>query len=115
MKNSIKFPSLFFVIFVLFAFAIVSCEEIEGENTECNEICADIEEAFGSHGDCMSLCNTCLNPSESTGNTAVCICNYIEVIIEAEGSSWEEFTGGDVKNFGQCVKLVKAEILASED
>ena len=115
MKKSIKFPFLFFTFFALFALAIVSCEEIEGDNSDCNEMCEGYEEIFGNHGDCMSLCNTCLNPSESAGNTAVCICNYVELIIEEGGSSWEEFSNGEVKNFGQCVKLVKAEIKASQD
>ena len=84
-----------------------SCGENE-DHTECAEICEAYEEGpFSNVGDCVSLCATCFNPSESTGNLAVCYCNYVEAILNAEALDWDEF---GVKNKGQCIKLVKAEI-----
>lgn len=84
-----------------------SCGEVE-DHQDCSEICDMWETGpFANKGDCVSLCTTCFNPSESNGNIAVCICNYVEAIIEADGGDWDDY---DLKNKGQCVKMFKAEL-----
>ena len=66
-------------------------------NTECSQFAEEFTEELGiSKGEFMSLCNVCLNPSESAANQAVCVCKILNVFDEAPGS-----------NFGQCVNIVK--------
>ncbi len=69
-------------------------------NTQCGalakEFAAELAELGLSKGEFISLCNVCLNPSESAANQAVCVCKLLNVFDEAPGS-----------NFGQCVNIVK--------
>ncbi len=78
---------------VLFIVGLTSMVNMDPPpNTNCNEIC-DYFEGFGlSHGECMSTCNTCLNPGN--GNDAVCFCNFLDAIGILEEAEL---------NFGQCV------------
>ena len=76
-----------YLFLLLFAVAMMtfSCGE-DIDNSECADICETYEEGpFSSVGDCVSLCATCFNPSESTGNLAVCYCNYVEAVLNAGG------------------------------
>ena len=100
---------LFYSLFLLLcvSFFVTSCGE-DGENSECSDVCEMYETGpFVNMGDCVSLCATCFNPSESSGNLAVCYCNYIEAILIETGDDWED-TG--IKNKGQCVKFVNQAI-----
>lgn len=93
-----------FLTFLLTTLIISSCER-EIEHNECSDLCKAYDETpFSSHGDCVSLCTTCFNPSESKSKMSVCICNYVEARLELADQEWEDF---GVKNKGQCIKLVK--------
>jgi len=95
------------LLLMLFAITFSSCGE-EENNNECSDLCEAYEEGpFDNMGDCVSLCATCFNPSESTGNMAVCFCNYIEAILIDTGEDWDDI---GIKNKGQCIKFVKNEI-----
>ncbi len=70
------------------------------QNTTCGDQCAVlVPGVFSTHGVCMSACNTCLNPSNSTATNAVCLCHQIDDIIGFENTPW--------KNMGQCVNANK--------
>ena len=91
-----------------------SCELPFGDVNECSQLCDDFmatdeanNTAFSSHGDCVSMCATCSNPSESAGKQAVCICNIYEAVLVAEGADWDDL---GVKNKGECIKIIKGAI-----
>ena len=101
----------FILLTLLSSFALVSCGLNFGDVNDCNEICDTLmasddanDTAFANNGDCVSLCATCSNPSESTGTLAVCICNYYDSYLESAGLDWDDL---GLKNKGQCVKAVK--------
>lgn len=74
-------------------------------NTTCSDQCAVlVPGVFSSHGVCMSACNTCLNPSTSAANEAVCLCHQIDDVIGWDNTPW--------KNMGACVNDIKAQINA---
>ena len=102
------------LILPLFCLAFVSCSDLDfGDANECNDICENASESgvFSNNGDCVSFCATCSNPSESAATQAICWCEYIEILIETQGGSWED---SGLKNKGQCIKAVK-NILNGED
>jgi len=117
-----------FLIFCLFVFSIFiySCDGIDEDCNFCENI--QMNDSSLSNGDCQSLCSTCFNPSDSAGTTANCVCNFIEVLLEAQGLKWKDLADMDngdddviiigdganvtlgnsnIKNHGQCVKAVK--------
>jgi len=114
MKNLI-----FLMAALCLMFAVNSCTEALPENPQdCNDWCSALEATddagntlFASHGDCVSLCATCANPSESAGNQAVCVCNWYESYLEALGLDWDDL---GIKNKGQCIKAVKNGITDNE-
>ena len=99
-------------------FIFQSCNPDEpGLNSNCSDFCDDAVVAplaNFSHGDCMSLCNTCTNYGQSDATSAVCLCNYIEdVIFPTSGLTWSSFAASDplyrtITNKGKCVKFFKA-------
>ena len=99
------------IFLTLFSFLAISC--IGDDPSVCTDFCDELAgseefgEVFKNYGDCVSLCTTCTKVEEDDNKLAVCYCNYIEAILNAEGADWEDF---GVKNKGQCIKLVKNEI-----
>jgi hypothetical protein len=97
------------VMGVLFCIGLTSMVNLSSpknhESLDCKELCASEElgEFFSNKGQCMSFCKVCTNPSQSTGNTAVCICKLVDAGVIEDDELQD-------KNFGQCVKTVKGFI-----
>lgn len=92
-------------ICTIVAFSISSCSEAYTEDyldshLDCSDWCDDTNFDFPNDGDCMSLCTTCNNPSESAGSTAVCICNWYQ---QQSDGDWDQTP---FKNKGQCIKEI---------
>ncbi len=88
------------------SFFNMSCTEAYQEDfldshLDCDEWCSNTNFEFMNEGDCMSLCTTCNNPSDSEGSSAVCVCNWYE---QQYDGNWD---ATPYKNKGQCVKGIK--------
>ena len=89
--------------------SMMSADPSESNQSQCQLDCANLTSpnsgiVFMTQGQCMSACQSCTNPSNSNGNFAVCQCNLLDALYGLESF--------DV-NFGQCVKIIKAELSGS--
>ena len=93
------------VFLFLFSFLAISCG-IE-DPSACNDFCDQVSDSgdlFKNHGDCVSLCATCAGFEEDNNKAAVCVCNFVEVLINDQDLDWKDTP---YKNKGQCIKQYK--------
>jgi hypothetical protein len=99
------------LLIILLFLGFTSCTE---SPSACNDLCdsfsdEEFEDLFANHGDCVSLCATCSDVSESDNKLAVCVCNFIETVLIPDDGDWEDV---GFKNKGQCVKAALRDLVA---